>query len=65
MDVGIDDVHGIEFIQKGYWVNVISTHDVDVYISQMNGPPMNLKIKVISTPSPKVLFSSMVVVVAA
>ncbi|KAA0046704.1 nodal modulator 3 [Cucumis melo var. makuwa] len=45
VDVGIDDVHGIEFIQKGYWVNVISTHDVDVYISQMNGPPMNLKIK--------------------
>lgn len=46
VDVGIEDVHGIEFIQKGYWVNVISTHDVDAYISQMDGPPMNLKIKV-------------------
>ncbi|KAG6575758.1 Nodal modulator 1, partial [Cucurbita argyrosperma subsp. sororia] len=45
VDVGIEDVHGIEFIQKGYWVNVISTHDVDAYISQMNGSPMNLKIK--------------------
>ncbi|CAK9310181.1 unnamed protein product [Citrullus colocynthis] len=45
VDIGIEDVHGIEFVQKGYWVNVISTHDVDAYISQMNGPPMNLKIK--------------------
>lgn len=56
VDVGIEDVHGIEFIQKGYWVNVISTHDVDAYLSQMNGSPMNLKIKVSSSSSFEILF---------
>ena len=59
VDVGIEDVHGIQFIQKGYWVNVVSTHDVDAYISQMDGPLMNLKIKVRSSSSPKILFYSL------
>lgn len=48
LDVGAEDVNGIVFVQKGYWVNVISTHDVDAYMTQADASPMNLKIKVAS-----------------
>lgn len=48
LDVGAEDVKGIVFVQKGYWVNIISTHDVDAYMTQEDGPPVNLKIKVVS-----------------
>lgn len=36
---------GIVFVQKGYWVNVISTHDVNGYITQPDGSTVNLKIQ--------------------
>ncbi|KAK9281445.1 hypothetical protein L1049_004347 [Liquidambar formosana] len=45
VDVGAEDVKGIVFAQKGYWVNVISTHDVDAYMTQPDGSTVNLKIK--------------------
>ncbi|KAK3194298.1 hypothetical protein Dsin_025608 [Dipteronia sinensis] len=45
VDIGAEDVKGIEFVQKGYWVNVVSTHDVDAYITQPDGSPVTLKIK--------------------
>ncbi|XP_021279934.1 nodal modulator 1 [Herrania umbratica] len=45
VDVGAKDVKGIEFVQKGYWVNVISTHDVDALMTQQDGSPVNLNIK--------------------
>uniref|UniRef100_A0A5B7C2M8 Putative nodal modulator 1 n=1 Tax=Davidia involucrata TaxID=16924 RepID=A0A5B7C2M8_DAVIN len=45
VDVGTDDLKGILFVQKGYWVNVISTHDVDAYVIQQDGSHVNLKIK--------------------
>ncbi|BFG23849.1 hypothetical protein CerSpe_101230 [Prunus speciosa] len=45
VDVGLDDVKGIEFVQKGYWVNAISTHDVDAYMTLPDGSSINLKIK--------------------
>lgn len=44
VDVGTEDVNGISFVQKGYWVNVISTHAVDAYLTQSDGSHMNLKI---------------------
>lgn len=47
LDVGANDVKGVEFVQKGYWVNVISTHDVDdAYMTQQDGSHVPLKIKV-------------------
>ncbi|XP_022770793.1 nodal modulator 1 isoform X1 [Durio zibethinus] len=45
VDVGAEDINGIEFVQKGYWVNIVSTHDVDAYMTQQDGSPVNLKIK--------------------
>lgn len=48
VDVGAEDLQGIQFIQKGYLVNIISSHDVDAFMTQPDGPPMNLKIKVLS-----------------
>ncbi|PIN15609.1 Metalloproteinase-related collagenase pM5 [Handroanthus impetiginosus] len=45
VDVGVEDVEEITFIQKGYWVKVISSHDVDAYLVQADGSPVNLKIK--------------------
>lgn len=46
MDVGVDDVKGIEFVQKGYWIRLISTHDVDASMIHPDGSSMDLKIKV-------------------
>ncbi|PWA55857.1 carbohydrate-binding-like fold protein [Artemisia annua] len=45
VNVGTEDVKGINFVQKGYWVNLISTHDVDAYLHQSDGSRVNLKIK--------------------
>lgn len=46
MNVGVEDVEGITFIQKGYWVRVISSHDVNANLVQADSSRMNLKIKV-------------------
>ncbi|XP_027924979.1 nodal modulator 1 [Vigna unguiculata] len=45
VNVGAEDVEGILFVQKGYWVNVISTHNVDGYLTQPDGSIVNLKIQ--------------------
>uniref|UniRef100_A0A1D1Y1N7 Nodal modulator 1 n=1 Tax=Anthurium amnicola TaxID=1678845 RepID=A0A1D1Y1N7_9ARAE len=45
LDVGVEDKRGIVFVQKGYWITVNSTHDVDAYIHQPDASPRNLKIK--------------------
>ncbi|KOM35313.1 hypothetical protein LR48_Vigan02g146300 [Vigna angularis] len=44
VNVGAEDVEGILFVQKGYLVNVISTHNVDGYLTQP-GSIGNLKIQ--------------------
>lgn len=46
MNVGMEDVEGVTFIQKGYWVRIISSHDVDAYLIQADNSRLNLKIKV-------------------
>ena len=46
VDAGAEDVAGISFVQKGYWINFISTHDVDASMIKPNGSPFDLKIKV-------------------
>ncbi|KAL3649360.1 hypothetical protein CASFOL_005763 [Castilleja foliolosa] len=45
VNVGVEDVEGITLIQKGYWVRVISSHDVDAYLVQADSSRVNLKIK--------------------
>ncbi|EXB28568.1 hypothetical protein L484_009727 [Morus notabilis] len=45
VNVGAEDIQGIEFVQKGYLVNIISTHDVDAFLTQPDSSPINLKIK--------------------
>lgn len=45
VDVGTEDVEGILFSQKGYWLDVTSTHDVDARLIQPDGEPVLLKIK--------------------
>lgn len=47
LDIGSEDVKGIVFVQKGYWVNVVSTHDVNAVMTQPDGSSLKLKIKVI------------------
>ena len=47
LDVGAEDVKGITFVQKGYWINVVSTHDVSAFMTQPDGSSVDLKIKVI------------------
>lgn len=46
MNIGAEDVAGITFVQKGYWIRVISSHDVDAYLAQADSSHVNLKIKV-------------------
>ncbi|XP_058077025.1 uncharacterized protein LOC131225505 [Magnolia sinica] len=45
VNVGTEDKKGIAFFQKGYWINIISTHDVDTYIEQPDAAIVNLPIK--------------------
>ncbi|KAL5700275.1 hypothetical protein ACHQM5_025742 [Ranunculus cassubicifolius] len=45
VDVGTEDKKGITFVQKGYWVDISSTHDADVYIHQPDASILNLQIK--------------------
>ncbi|KAG2258897.1 hypothetical protein Bca52824_078191 [Brassica carinata] len=45
VNVGTEDIKGIEFVQKGYWINIVSTHEVDAKIVHPSGSPTNLKIK--------------------
>ncbi|KAI8571196.1 hypothetical protein RHMOL_Rhmol01G0100100 [Rhododendron molle] len=45
IDVATDDVKGITFVQKCCWVNVISTHNVDAYLTQPDGCTVNLNNK--------------------
>ncbi|PKA65074.1 hypothetical protein AXF42_Ash019086 [Apostasia shenzhenica] len=43
--IGTEDVQGIVFVQKGYLVNIISTHDSKAYIKQPDSSIINLIIK--------------------
>lgn len=45
VEVGTEDVEGIVFSHKGYWVDVTSSHDVDARMIQPDGQPLLLKIK--------------------
>ncbi|RAL42059.1 hypothetical protein DM860_011842 [Cuscuta australis] len=44
INVGTNDVKGLSFVQKGYWVNIISSHEVDAFLTQ-DGSVVNFKIK--------------------
>lgn len=46
VDVGVEDVEDITFFQKGYWVTLISSHNVDAYLVQADSSPVNFNIKV-------------------
>ncbi|XP_058729079.1 uncharacterized protein LOC131601310 isoform X2 [Vicia villosa] len=47
VNIGAEDLEGIVFVQKGYWVNVIFTHEVrGGYITQPDGSTVNLKIQI-------------------
>ncbi|CAI9104879.1 OLC1v1003663C1 [Oldenlandia corymbosa var. corymbosa] len=45
VDIATEDVKGIVFVQKGYWVKVISSHDVNAQLTQPDGSLMDLNIK--------------------
>lgn len=45
LDVGAEDVTGIVFVQKGYWISIISTHDTDAYIQQSDSSRVDLSIR--------------------
>lgn len=46
IDVGTDDVRDIMFVQKGYWIEIVSTHDTEAYIHQPDSSKLDLLIKV-------------------
>ncbi|XP_038980298.1 nodal modulator 1 [Phoenix dactylifera] len=45
LDVGTEDVTGIVFVQKGYWISIISTHDTDAYIQRSDSSRVDLSIR--------------------
>ncbi|AQK91368.1 Carbohydrate-binding-like fold [Zea mays] len=45
IDVGTDDVRDIVFVQKGYWIELVSTHDTNAYIQQPDSSRLDLLIK--------------------
>lgn len=50
VDVGAEDVHGVEFVQEGYKVIIKSSHVVDAKMIQSNGSSVDLQIKVAIEP---------------
>lgn len=47
IDVGTEDVRDIVFVQKGYWIELVSTHDTQAYIQQPDSSRFDLSIKVL------------------
>ncbi|WVZ71463.1 hypothetical protein U9M48_020048 [Paspalum notatum var. saurae] len=45
VDVGTDDVRDVVFVQKGYWIEIFSTHDTKAYIQQPDSSKLDLLIK--------------------
>uniref|UniRef100_A0A0D9V022 Carbohydrate-binding-like fold protein n=1 Tax=Leersia perrieri TaxID=77586 RepID=A0A0D9V022_9ORYZ len=45
VNVGSDDVTGIVFVQKGYWVELVSTHETEAYIQHSDSSKLDLLIK--------------------
>ncbi|KAK8947068.1 hypothetical protein KSP39_PZI007206 [Platanthera zijinensis] len=45
LDVGTRDVEGVVFVQKGYWISIISTHDTEAQIEQPDSSRIDLMIK--------------------
>ncbi|XP_075491887.1 uncharacterized protein LOC142530019 [Primulina tabacum] len=45
VDVGAEDVEDITFVQKGFMVSLISSHEVDSFLISADGSRVNLKIK--------------------
>ncbi|CAM0881057.1 unnamed protein product [Alopecurus aequalis] len=45
IDVGNDDVIDVVFVQKGYWIELVSTHDTEAYIHQPDSSKLDLFIK--------------------
>ncbi|WOL10268.1 nodal modulator 1 [Canna indica] len=45
LDVGTEDMTGIVFVQRGYWITLVSTHDTDAYILLPDASRLDLKIK--------------------
>lgn len=46
LDVGTEDLEGIFFTQRGYWIDIISSHDTNAYIEQPDAMHIELFIKV-------------------
>lgn len=45
LDVGTEDLQGIVFAQKGYWIDIISSHKTEAYIEQPDSSRVDLLIK--------------------
>ncbi|KAL6850380.1 hypothetical protein ACP4OV_021007 [Aristida adscensionis] len=45
IDVRTDDVKDIVFVQKGYWMELVSTHETEAYIHQPDSSKVDLLIK--------------------
>ncbi|KAM0954506.1 putative carboxypeptidase-like, regulatory domain superfamily, immunoglobulin-like protein [Dioscorea sansibarensis] len=45
LDIGIEDIKGAVFMQKGYWIDIISTHNTDAYIRGPDSSRVDLLIK--------------------
>ncbi|KAG2597104.1 hypothetical protein PVAP13_5KG190200 [Panicum virgatum] len=45
VDIGTDDVRDIVFVQKGYWIELVSTHDTEAYIQLPDSSILDLSIK--------------------
>ncbi|XP_020582694.1 LOW QUALITY PROTEIN: nodal modulator 1-like [Phalaenopsis equestris] len=45
LDVGTQDVKDVVFVQKGYWVRIVSTHDTEAQIEQPDSSRIDLLIK--------------------
>lgn len=46
VDVGMEDIKGLKFVQKGFWMHVKSTHPVSAFILHPHNEGTNVNLKV-------------------
>ena len=56
VDVRTEDIKGLKFVQKGFWMHVTSTHAVSAFILHPQNEGTNVDLKVLHLFAPILLF---------
>ncbi len=49
IDVGTEDIKGLKFVQKGFWMHVMSTHAVSAFLLHPHNKGTTVNLEVLHT----------------